>query len=994
MRYDRNDCKSGFSFFEKHPDVDGNPRYFIVFQLFCAILIASSLFVSCGKGVRQPAKDRSQSSSASLGVADTATHGKTMEQLLDDFDRKSGKQRLAIANQMLGILYRQEFTDSLLSVTPKTHPDSVSLLVWYWASEYFYDRQDYAKGLHYAKQTLPLARHSHDLLLQGDCEHITGLLYFRMSDYAHAIEHVRKSLDVDRKIGDKGRISGTLNTLAGISLVAKQLKDGERYVKQALRYSTATKDSARMAIEYGMASEIYHAMGKDRQALENARRAFAIDSVRNNTEKVGIRLSQIAAAQLSLGQYAAAERSVRRAMQILQQAGNMTSLAICHNQMGELLNHRGAHDEAAHYFMQAAKAFAQRKDMYNESRAQIGLYEAMKDVDPRAAAIHMKRYAQLKDSIYRHDMEQAVSQYNVKYETEEIALQHKQDRIEQRINFIVGVVLVGVLLVVIAWLMYVSRVRRRHHLLLKKVSKMRERFFTNITHEFRTPLTLIVGLSHDLASDETGTEETRGKAQTINRQGYNLLTLINQLLDVAKVRSEVGNANWRNGNITAYIEMIVESYRDFAHNREINLHFIPKETVVMDFVPDYVSKIMNNLLSNALKFTPAYGRVGTTLWRDGNHLRLDVADTGKGMDEETVAHVFEPFYQAEADTQNIGTGIGLSLVKQLVNALGGTIVVDSMPGSGTVFQITLPIHQNIKQGVEAEPAASMPFLPHIDMMPKDSDDKEHDCRVLVIEDNHDVANYIGSQLSDHYSVYYADNGRDGLQKALDIVPDLMITDLMMPEMDGLEVCRQVRASEIINHIPIIVVTAKITEEERLQGLEAGADAYLAKPFNADELRTRVRKLLESRRLLQKKFAQMAVEGNGKDHTQDQASPCDADLQFLIKVSDAVYKQLNHNRETSVTTIASMMCMSNSQFYRKMVAVTGSTPVTYIQRIKIKRAMKILDENPKISMAEVAERCGFDLYPNFVRSFKNVCGVTPTDYRKGKEVREIGKLEKE
>lgn len=988
MRYDRNDCKCGFSRYEKDPGIKGNSRALFPFQVVCVFLVASVLFASCGKGERQPVKAGDRLSSSTVVGADTAAHGKTMEQLLDDYDRQSGKQRLATANKVFGVLYRMEFTESLLTVTPKTHPDSVDLLVWYWASEYYYDTQDYVKGLRYATQALPLAWHGHDLLLQGDCENIAGLHYFRLSDYAHAIEHVRKSLAIDRQIGDKSRISSSLNTLAGIWLVAKQLKDGERYIKEALRYSTAAKDSDRMAIQYGMASEICHVKGKNRQALENARCAYAIDSVRGNTAKVGIRLSQMAAAQLSLGQFAAAERSVRRAIPILKQAGNGTSLAICHNQMGELLNHRGAHVEAARYFRQAAESFAQRKDMYNESRAQIGLYEAMKDSNPKEAAIHMKRYAQLKDSIYKHDMEQAVSQYNVKYKTEEFALQRDRDRLKQRINLVVGIVLVCALLTVIAWLMYVSRVHRRHHELEKKVSKMRERFFTNITHEFRTPLTLIIGLSHDLASDEASTEEARGKAESINRQGNSLLKLINQLLDAAKVKSEVGNANWRNGNITAYIEMIVESYRDYARSSDITLSFISKEAVVMDFVPDYVSKIMNNLLSNSLKFTPAYGRVGATLWREGKHLHLDVADTGKGMDQETVAHVFEPFYQAEGDTQNIGTGIGLSFVKQLVDALGGTITVESEAGRGTIFQISLPIHQNIQQKVDADPMISKPVLSQVNAMPKDPGEKEHDCRVLVIEDNHDVATYIGSLLSDEYDVYYAANGREGLKSALDIVPDLIITDLMMPEMDGLEVCRQVRANEIINHIPIIVVTAKITAEERLKGLEAGADAYLAKPFNADELRTRVRKLLDTRRLLREKFSQIMVEGNDKDHKQDNTSPCDADLQFLIKVSDAVNMQLNRNGETNVSLIASMMCMSNSQFYRKMVAITGYTPVAYIQRIKIKKAMKLLDEDSKVSMAEVAYRCGFDVYPNFVRAFKKVCGVTPTDYRKGKEVKEI------
>ena len=389
-------------------------------------------------------------------------------------------------------------------------------------------------------------------------------------------------------------------------------------------------------------------------------------------------------------------------MPLLAKSGNNTSLAVCQNQMGELLCHKGVHTEAARHFAQAAKTFVQLKDKYNESRAQLGLYEALKDSNPREAALHLRRYSLLKDSIYQHNLEQAVSQFNVKYKTEELAHQRDQQRLEKRYSLIVGLVLVGLLLLVIAWLLYTSKVHSRHNRLMKKMSQMRERFFTNITHEFRTPLTLIIGLSDDLANDEECSTSTKKKALTIHRQGNNLLHLINQLLDVAKIKSETGNANWRNGDVTAYLQMIVDGYNDYARSRNIDLHFIAKDTVVMDFVPDYVNKIMNNLLSNSMKFTPEYGKVGVTLWREGNSLRIDVVDNGKGMDKETTAHIFEPFYQAETDTQNIGTGIGLALVKQLIDKLGGTITVESRTERGTLFQIALPIHQDIKQKEEKE----------------------------------------------------------------------------------------------------------------------------------------------------------------------------------------------------------------------------------------------------------------------------------------------------
>ena len=583
-------------------------------------------------------------------------------------------------------------------------------------------------------------------------------------------------------------------------------------------------------------------------------------------------------------------------------------------------------------------------------------------------------------------MEMAISNYNAKYETEKLTQEKKRDDLFKHINFLVGIVLVSILLLIIAWLVYLGRIRRRHHLWLKKMNAIRSHFFTNITHEFRTPLTIIMGLSNDIGGDEDCKDDIRDKATTIERQGHRLLNLINQLLDIAKVKSSMGNANWRNGNITAYITMIAESFREYAKIRKINLTFIPKETVVMDFVPDYITKLISNLLANAIKFTPEYGRVSITMWRRGNTLLLDIIDTGKGMDKESQDHVFELYYQAEGDTQHIGTGIGLALVKQIVDAINGTIAVESTPGAGTAFHISLPIHNRVSKKAEKEKTSTVPLIEEnteevLPLGDDNSNEGNDDCRILVVEDNHDVAHYIGAQLKDSYSIYYAANGQEGLQKALETVPNLIITDLMMPEMNGLDLCRHIRGNDIINHVPIIIISAKASEEERIKGLEAGADAYMTKPFNTDELRTRVAKLLESRKLMQKKFAAAIENTKELKANDDTTAPNEADLVFLTKVADAIHTLLNRSKDTSVTAIASMMCMSSSQFYRKMMAITGQTPAAYIQHIRIKKAKKLLDKNPDMKLLEVAALCGFDVYPNFVRTFKNVCGITPSEYRK-------------
>ena len=949
----------------------------LVCSLLCIIFLASCGNGKSGKNTEDAARD-----TATAGKANTTGEEDTIEDLLEMYDGQERKEKLATADKIFDLLNREETTDDRITVTGRTPADSVDMLVWYWAGEHLWTTQDYDNGLRYATKALPLAYKLGDASLRSDCERLVGLFHFRLSDYQNAIGHVSKSLDICKKAGDKSSMGSSLNTLAGICLAAKQLDDGEKYILEAIEYCEEANDSNLLPIRYGMASEVYHAKGDDVRSLDYARRAYHIDSLLGKTARMGIRLSQMAAAQIALKQNTEAERSIKRAIPILEEAGNEVSLSICRNQMGELLSSRGAKTEAATYFRKAAETFAARKDKYNESRAQMGLYEALKDINPHEAGQHLRRYAALKDSIYQHEVEQTVSQYNVRYKTEELTRKQEQERLEKRVILFGAIALIAILLLIVMVGIYTIRTRQRNHMALKKLSAMRETFFTNITHEFRTPLTVILGLSHDLQTvDEL---DVRDKAEAIERQGKALLSLINQLLDISKVKSAVGKADWRHGNITAYLTMIVESYKDFAQSHNIQLQYLSKGDVEMDFVPDYINKVMNNLLSNAFKFTPEYGKIDIATWQENNHLHINVSDTGEGMDQETIAHVFEPFYQAENDTRHMGSGVGLALVKQIMDAVGGRVTVESEVGKGTAFHLEFPVCDTIKKAVgEMANKADMTLLADNSPVLADSDNGDDKCRLLVVEDNRDIAAYIGAQFADRYSISYATNGKEALDKAQQMVPDLIITDLMMPGIDGLEVCRQVRGNDIINHIPIIIVTAKITEEERIKGLEAGADAYLTKPFNEDELHTRVEKLLEGRRLLQEKYAQATTELKEEGNTAA-PQPDSADMRFLSKVSDIVYMQLSRNRSVDLSLVASSLCMSSRQLHRKMVALTGYTPTAYIQRIKIKKAKTLLDGNPQMNFNEIADKSGFGDYSNFVRAFKNVCGVTPTEYKRRDE----------
>lgn len=771
---------------------------------------------------------------------------------------------------------------------------------------------------------------------------------------------------------------------------------------------------------------VYMTLGNFERADSVLRLALAGEQRLNSAVGQAINYANLGSIFERHGKTDSAWAYYRKSMALNKEAENELGIALCHTNFGSLYEKARQYDKATEEYEAAYQMMKASKDEWhalNTLIALAGIYhvtgnnakkmeylsnakvmaerikspEHLADIhtlyykhymqagDYRSALASYEKATVLQDSVLNIEKVNRIQNTSLNIERNRQVREMdaaKQTLEEERVARKVGFAILGfALLILIGALvifLYLQRIHRRNHLELKKMAAMRENFFTNITHEFRTPLTVILGLSRDL--QEVDSVETKEKAQVIERQGKGLLALINQLLDISKVKSAVGRPDWKNGNIVAFLTMIVEGYHDYARSHNIDLQMFAEGEIVMDFIPDYVVKVMNNLLSNSFKFTPAYGKIRILVKRVDEQLHIAVSDTGKGISKETLQHVFEPFYQDENNTQHVGSGVGLALVEQIIRAVNGSITVDSELGKGTTFHISLPVSNRCQQKVSLEAEKNTPVLPETAVELTDSSSEDNDCRLLIIEDNRDIAAYIGSQFAGSYAVSYAENGKDGLEKALELVPDLIITDLMMPGMDGLEVCRQVRANEIINHIPIIIVTAKITEEERIRGIEAGADAYLSKPFNADELCTRVEKLLEGRKLLQAKFATLPAELKKTEEQEDNA-PKDVDLRFLARLSSIVYMLLSSNKDVDVTNIASHMCMSSRQFYRKVNALTGYTPSAYILRLRIKRAKTLLANSPQLSLGEVADKCGFTDYSNFVRAFKNVCGVIPTDYRR-------------
>lgn len=555
---------------------------------------------------------------------------------------------------------------------------------------------------------------------------------------------------------------------------------------------------------------------------------------------------------------------------------------------------------------------------------------------------------------------------------------YQKDR-KYRNLLIVGMCLIVFLLIaVMLFLLYVLRLRRQRQTEVLRLDQMRSTFFTNITHEFRTPLTVVIGLAERMQLP-TSTENLSAIGTTIMRQGQNMLELINQILDMAKASSATLDSDYEHGDVVGFIHALVESMRELTRKKKVELLYAPSlPHVPMDFVPDYLTKIIRNLISNAVKFAPENGRVFLTSNVEDGKLKLWVADNGCGIPMKDQPHIFEPFWQACSNGTALGTGVGLSLVRQLVQAMGGTVSVKSAPGAGTVFMISLPMRHGTAPHKELPSLTKFETVPAPDadeVSSNSENESDENLVILLVEDNNDVASYVSSILTDA-KVHFARNGKEGLEKAFSVVPDIIITDIMMPVMGGVELCREIRSSSILNHIPIVVLSAKSAERDKLECLRAGADSYIYKPFSAAELLVTVNTLLERRRALQSSFAHAASAAQPEKETVLSSQ----DQEFLSKVVNMIYAQMAH-QNVNVNELASSLCMSPKQLNRKLSAITGESVSRYVLRVRMTKAKTLLDSDRNHTIAEVAQLCGFDENSNFTRAFKSFFDITPSQYRK-------------
>ncbi|PIK20668.1 hybrid sensor histidine kinase/response regulator transcription factor [Prevotella intermedia] len=545
----------------------------------------------------------------------------------------------------------------------------------------------------------------------------------------------------------------------------------------------------------------------------------------------------------------------------------------------------------------------------------------------------------------------------------------------QKIYMLLGGVIIALLIGLIVYI-YRTIILRRE--LEEQATNAKLQFFTNISHELRTPLTLIADPIEHIVNDKNLTKQQRNMLQIVEKNVSILMRLVNEILDFRKIQNKKMKLTLSEFELTHYLKEWARTFESIATKRKIKVESITPAPIRLCADIYKVERICYNLLSNALKYTSEGGSITIKAKSTDETVEICIKDTGKGIAKEDIKHIFDRFYQVRNSNKD-GTGIGLAIVKAFTELQGGTAKVESEVGKGSEFTITLPKRvagDNFQPAEETytmndflDESSAVTDISTENKVSKITSDRQEDKpRVLVIDDNADIRAYATALLGDEYDVMEASDGSEGLKKAVREVPDVVVCDVMMAGMDGLECCKRLKDDSLTCHIPVILLTAKTLDEHRAEGYAYGADAYLTKPFNGNVLKARIKNLITNRKLMK------IVFGNDAQQEPIEAVAQSAESQFVEKFRTIIQGNLG-NSDLNVETISHEMGISRAQLYRKIKSITGISPNDIIREARMKRADRLLETTDK-SVSEIAYEVGFSSPSYFTKCYREFFGRTP------------------
>lgn len=814
--------------------------------------------------------------------------------------------------------------------------------------------------------------------------------FFRLGSLDSALSYFLASLELYESIDFQDGIAATSNNIGLLYESKGSMERALSYYQKSLEIRLMHGPKEKLVFNYSRIGNIYFSDERLDSALHYYELYLSLAQKFNQSKEIAAATSNVGNVYLKKGQAQRALGYYQKSLQGFETIGDKYHIAYLNNNLAKahiLLNDYQKALELTQKSLGEAEqlqTLSLKKDAYEiRIDAYVGLGENLKVIET------MGTLSAVKDSIREKENQQILSELEVKYETKtkEAKLFEQELKIAQeeilRNRLIIGISMLFLLFLgIFFWL--ITRQRTKKHKMevflelkqaetenLRELDQLKSRFFSNISHEFRTPLTLIMGPVRQLLK-EYNKGELAQKLSLVYKNGVRLNDLVSQLMDLSRLEAGKMELSLQSGDIIAFIRGIAHSFVSMADLKEIQYEMdIPEQALLSRFDPEKLQSILSNLLSNAFKYTEEEGQVifAVRVLETERQLTFSISDNGLGIPEDKLPHIFERFYRVEG-SEIEGAGIGLALTKELVNLHDGKIEVTSEEGKGSRFMIRLPIlaweameewqgEKNEANTIKLTSQESAQKLPVI------NSSKPH---LLLVEDNPDVRAFIIDLLEDSYYIREAENGAMGWEMLQASLPDLIITDVMMPVMDGNTFTQKVKTEEMSSHIPVIMLTAKGDMTSKLEGLATGADDYLSKPFDAEELFLRIHNLIEQRKKLRRKFTQAgelrpeAVSANSLDES------------FLKRIMELIEIQMG-NELFSIEELAREMGMSRGNLHKKLKAITGMSPSVFIRTMRLHRAKDLLEQGAGTA-AEISYLTGFSSPAYFSKCFKDQFGIAP------------------
>ncbi len=848
-------------------------------------------------------------------------------------------------------------------------------------------KHEYDSAMYYYQKARPYIESTNNVKSTIKLYNEMGLVCRKTDRNQEAISYFLESIKYAEKNDYKYGKAIAENGVGNVYLVQKEYLKALEYFKTSLQYGLKEGQKYHQEISYGNIGEAYIYLNEPDSAKYYLNKSLKLARARKNYVGEGICLQCIGQVFLSQNQNKKALEYFKQALKLQRRENDKRYLSTILIFYGKACFRNNLLSEAEKSLVEGIAISKEIHSVDNLINGYAILYKIYYKTKRYQKAFNaLLQNKQYTDTLYNAETVQAMNdlefKYQLKQKNHKIELLDAQKKLVESVRKVERVlfVLIALLLIALLFFMYYRyRNRKRVAKELQAVNSMKSRFFSNVSHEFRTPLTLIKGPISSII-EKSNNPQIRNELDMVLRNSNRLLMLVDQLLSLSKIDAGHFSILAQEGDLSLHLKGIANSFNYLAQQKNITYskHIAPSENRWFDV--NIMEIIITNLLSNAFKYVHENGTVTFDTKANKKSYEITISNSDCELSNRELNFIFNRFYRADEGTNIEGTGVGLALVKELCLLYGAEIKVRRDTHNFIFFSLVIPTeveHFSKEQlalvPIDFSEQTTIQSEPLQKTDNNENDEKMDMPLLLVVEDNADMREYIYSCFCDKYKVLMAKDGVEGVEMALEQIPDLIISDVMMPRLDGIDLCKQLKADVKTNHIPLLLLTAKVGDESTIKGLEAGADDYITKPFNAKTLSVKIANLIATQKAMRKKVQEKIVD-----------SPIDLELpskeaDFLQRLQQVINENIS-NLDFDTEELSKEMLMSRTQLYRKLKAVTGFTPALFVRMQRVKRAAEILN-NSDVNISDVCFATGFNTISYFSKCFKDIMGVSPREYVK-------------